>query len=139
MSVVVWAMVAIAFWHFAVLVPDRFWGGIVGALLANFLGTTGASMLLIRPFLRMNRGHIRPYHVVFFIFVVSNAGGLLTPIGDPPLFPRHQEVELSWKILDPIEEYWTSLGQPEQYKPGTWGPPSADELLARDGRVWRRP
>ncbi|GAA2084678.1 glucose-6-phosphate dehydrogenase [Pseudolysinimonas kribbensis] len=61
-------------------------------------------------------------------------------LGDPPLFPRHQEVELSWKILDPIEEYWSSLGGPlEQYKPGTWGPTSADELLARDGRVWRRP
>ncbi|CAN5130507.1 glucose-6-phosphate dehydrogenase [soil metagenome] len=61
-------------------------------------------------------------------------------LGDPPLFPRHQEVELSWKILDPIEEYWADLGGPlEQYKPGTWGPSSADELLARDGRVWRRP
>jgi glucose-6-phosphate 1-dehydrogenase len=60
-------------------------------------------------------------------------------LGDPPLFPRHEEVELSWKILDPIEEYWATLGQPEQYKPGTWGPTSADELLARDGRVWRRP
>jgi glucose-6-phosphate 1-dehydrogenase len=60
-------------------------------------------------------------------------------LGDPPLFPRHEEVELSWKILDPIEEYWATQGQPEQYKPGTWGPSSADELLARDGRVWRRP
>ena len=60
-------------------------------------------------------------------------------LGDPPLFPRHQEVELSWKILDPIEEYWATQGQPEQYRPGTWGPPAADELLARDGRVWRRP
>ncbi len=60
-------------------------------------------------------------------------------LGDPPLFPRHQEVELSWKILDPIEEYWATLGQPEQYRPGTWGPESADELLARDGRTWRRP
>ncbi len=61
-------------------------------------------------------------------------------LGDPPLFPRHQEVELSWKILDPIEEYWASLGGPlEQYQPGSWGPASADELLARDGRVWRRP
>ncbi|HWM33973.1 MAG TPA: glucose-6-phosphate dehydrogenase [Pseudolysinimonas sp.] len=61
-------------------------------------------------------------------------------LGDPPLFPRHEEVELSWKILDPIEEYWAGLGtQPEQYKPGTWGPSSADELLERDGRVWRRP
>ena len=60
-------------------------------------------------------------------------------LGDPPLFPRHEEVELSWKILDPIEEYWATQGQPEQYRPGTWGPSSADELLARDGRTWRRP
>jgi glucose-6-phosphate 1-dehydrogenase len=60
-------------------------------------------------------------------------------LGDPPLFPRHEEVELSWKILDPIEEYWATQGQPDQYRPGTWGPASADELMARDGRVWRRP
>lgn len=60
-------------------------------------------------------------------------------LGDPPLFPRHEEVELSWKILDPIEEYWATQGQPEQYRPGTWGPSSADQLLARDGRTWRRP
>ncbi len=61
-------------------------------------------------------------------------------LGDPPLFPRHEEVELSWKILDPIEEYWESLGGPlEQYRPGTWGPSSADELLARGGHTWRRP
>jgi len=60
-------------------------------------------------------------------------------LGDPPLFPRHEEVELSWKILDPIEEFWSTQGQPDQYRPGTWGPDSADELLARDGRTWRRP
>lgn len=60
-------------------------------------------------------------------------------LGDPPLFPRHEEVELSWKILDPIEEYWAKQGRPEQYRPGTWGPPSADALMARDGRTWRRP
>ena len=60
-------------------------------------------------------------------------------LGDPPLFPRHEEVELSWKILDPIEEFWATQGQPEQYRPGTWGPSSADELLHRDGRSWRRP
>ncbi|SJN24841.1 Glucose-6-phosphate 1-dehydrogenase [Microbacterium esteraromaticum] len=61
-------------------------------------------------------------------------------LGDPPLFPRHEEVELSWKILDPIEKYWAALGTPpEQYAPGSWGPASADALLARDGRVWRRP
>ncbi len=60
-------------------------------------------------------------------------------LGDPPLFPRHEEVELSWKILDPIEEFWATQGAPDQYRPGTWGPASADALMARDGRVWRRP
>ena len=61
-------------------------------------------------------------------------------LGEPPLFPRHQEVELSWKILDPFENYWASLQeQPEPYAPGSWGPASADDLLARDGRTWRRP
>ncbi len=56
-----------------------------GAVLANAVGTTGASVLLIRPYLRMNRGRLRPYHLVFFIFLVANIGGALTPIGDPPL------------------------------------------------------
>ena len=61
-------------------------------------------------------------------------------LGDPPLFPRHEEVELSWQILDPIIEHWAgSKGQPEPYPAGTWGPASADEMLARDGRAWRRP
>ncbi|GAA2151284.1 glucose-6-phosphate dehydrogenase [Nocardioides koreensis] len=60
-------------------------------------------------------------------------------LGDPPLFPRHEEVELSWKILDPILEHWARKGKPEPYPSGTWGPESADKMLARDGRVWRRP
>ncbi|NDL55559.1 glucose-6-phosphate dehydrogenase [Phytoactinopolyspora mesophila] len=60
-------------------------------------------------------------------------------LGDPPLFPRHEEVELSWKILDPIEEYWAENGAPEPYASGGWGPASADEMLARDGRHWRIP
>lgn len=61
-------------------------------------------------------------------------------LGEPPLFPRHQEVELSWKILDPFEEFWAKENkQPEGYAPGSWGPASADELLSRDGRSWRRP
>ena len=58
----------------------------IGAVLSNIVGTTGASMILIRPFIRVNRYRVRPYHIVFFIFVVSNMGGALTPIGDPPLF-----------------------------------------------------
>lgn len=60
-------------------------------------------------------------------------------LGDPPLFPRHEEVELSWKILDPIEEFWAKKGKPEQYRPGTWGPSSADRMMEQDGRAWRRP
>jgi Na+/H+ antiporter NhaD/arsenite permease-like protein len=57
-----------------------------GALLSNIIGTTGASMLLIRPFIKINKNRILPYHIIFFIFTVSNIGGALTPIGDPPLF-----------------------------------------------------
>lgn len=60
-------------------------------------------------------------------------------LGDPPLFPRHEEVELSWKILDPILESWARKGKPDTYPSGTWGPPSADAMMARDGRTWRRP
>jgi len=60
-------------------------------------------------------------------------------LGDPPLFPRQEEVALSWKIVDPIEAFWASNGKPEQYRSGTWGPASSDALMARDGRVWRRP
>ncbi len=59
---------------------------IIGAIIANIIGTTGASMLLIRPFVRLNKDRIKAYHIVFFIFIVSNVGGSLTPIGDPPLF-----------------------------------------------------
>lgn len=58
----------------------------LGAVLSNLLGTTGASMVLIRPWLRMNKYRLTAYHVVFFIFIVSNVGGALTPVGDPPLF-----------------------------------------------------
>lgn len=57
-----------------------------GGILANVIGTTGASMLLIRPFIKSNKLRITNFHIVFFIFIVSNVGGALTPIGDPPLF-----------------------------------------------------
>jgi len=60
-------------------------------------------------------------------------------LGDPPLFPRHEEVELSWRILDPITQFWASKGRPEPYDSGGWGPASADAMLARDGRAWRLP
>ena len=58
----------------------------LGAVLTNVIGTTGASMLLIRPWIRVNKYRISAFHIVFFIFLVSNCGGALTPIGDPPLF-----------------------------------------------------
>ena len=61
-------------------------------------------------------------------------------LGDPPLFPQHREVELSWMILDPILDYWAAKHhQPEGYAAGTWGPPSGITMLAQDGFVWRRP
>ena len=60
---------------------------LVGAIFASFIGTTGASMVLIRPLIRANRWRKHTIHVfIFFIFLVSNIGGLLTPLGDPPLF-----------------------------------------------------
>jgi glucose-6-phosphate 1-dehydrogenase len=61
-------------------------------------------------------------------------------LGEPPLFPRHEEVELSWQILDPIEAFWKRRGiAPEPYPAGGWGPPSADAMMRRDGREWRLP
>ena len=71
-----------------------------GALVANVLGTTGASMLLIRPMLRANQGRRHRAHVVvFFIFMVSNTGGLLLPIGDPPLFLGYlRGVPFGWTL-----------------------------------------
>ncbi|MCQ3941296.1 MAG: sodium:proton antiporter [cyanobacterium CYA1] len=72
----------------------------VGAVLANVMGTTGASVLLIRPFMRINKGRLRPIHVVMFIFIVSNCGGCLTPIGDPPLYLGFLKgVPFSWTLL----------------------------------------
>ncbi len=72
-----------------------------GALAANFIGTTGASMILIRPYLRVNKYRIKPYHVIFFIFVVSNIGGALTPVGDPPLFVGYLKgIPFFWSIVN---------------------------------------
>src|SRR4029453_7910998 len=77
----------------------------VGAVFANLIGTTGASMLLIRPYLRANHRRQRRAHLgVFFIFVVSNIGGLLTPLGASPLFLRFlRGVPFQWTLsLFPI-------------------------------------
>jgi Na+/H+ antiporter NhaD/arsenite permease-like protein len=67
-----------------------------GAVLSNILGTTGASMILIRPFLRVNRYRIQGYHIVFFIFLVGNIGGALTPLGPPLLFGFLKGVPFFW-------------------------------------------
>ena len=73
---------------------------LIGGLAANLLGTTGASMLLIRPWIRMNKYRVGPYHIVFFIFVVSNVGGCLTPIGDPPLFLGYLKGVPFWWVVE---------------------------------------
>ncbi len=78
----------------------------LGAVLANFIGTTGASMLLIRPWIRMNKYRITAFHIVFFIFVVSNVGGGLTPIGDPPLFLGYLKGVPFWWVLEHCWEAW---------------------------------
>jgi len=60
-------------------------------------------------------------------------------LDEPSLFPTNEEVELSWEILDPILDYWAAQGRPDGYRAGTWGPASADRMLERTGRTWRRP
>lgn len=70
-----------------------------GAILSNVIGTIGATMLLIRPYIRTNKIRISKYHIVFFIFIVSNMGGLLTPVGNPPLFIGYLKgVPFLWNV-----------------------------------------
>jgi len=84
---------------------------LVGAVLANLLGTTGASMLLIRPWIRMNKYRITAHHIVFFIFIVSNVGGCLTPIGDPPLFLGYLYGIPFWWVAEHCLPMWaTGIG-----------------------------
>jgi glucose-6-phosphate 1-dehydrogenase len=59
-------------------------------------------------------------------------------LGDATLFPHAEEVEASWRVIDPLEEFWTGT-QPHSYRSGEWGPKAADDMLAVDGRKWRRP
>jgi len=79
---------------------------LIGAIIANILGTTGASMLLIRPWLRMNKYRIAAHHVVFFIFIVSNVGGCLTPIADPPLFLGYLMGVPFWWVAEHCFPIW---------------------------------
>jgi Na+/H+ antiporter NhaD/arsenite permease-like protein len=79
---------------------------LLGALIANVLGTTGASMLLIRPWIRMNKYRITAHHIVFFIFIVSNVGGCLTPVGDPPLFLGYLKGIPFWWVAEHCWPMW---------------------------------
>jgi len=80
---------------------------LAGAVAANFLGTTGAAMLLIRPWIRMNESRVAAHHVVFFIFLVANVGGCLTPIGDPPLFLGFLQGIPFWWVAQKCWPAWT--------------------------------
>ncbi len=83
----------------------------VGALFTNLIGTTGASMLLIRPWIRMNQQRITAYHIVFFIFIIANCGGALTPIGDPPLFLGYlRGVPFFWLLEHAMLPWLVCLG-----------------------------
>lgn len=111
---------------------------LIGAVIANIFGTTGAAMLLIRPYLRMNRGHIKPYHIVFFIFIVANVGGAVTPIGDPPLFLGYLYGVPFWWVFEHCRDIWAFAvvvllvvffvidtlehGKFERHRPGDPGP-----------------
>lgn len=79
---------------------------LTGAIIANIFGTTGAAMLLIRPYIRINRKHIKPYHIIFFIFLVANVGGCLTPVGDPPLFLGYLKGVPFWWVLEHCWQPW---------------------------------
>lgn len=79
---------------------------LIGAVIANLLGTTGASMVLIRPWIRMNKYRITAHHIVFFVFIVSNVGGCLTPIGDPPLFLGYLKGIPFWWVAEHCWPMW---------------------------------
>lgn len=73
----------------------------IGAIISNFFGTTGASMLLIRPYIETNKYRLKPYQIIFFIFIVSNIGGSLTPVGDPPLLLGYLKgIPFFWYFLN---------------------------------------
>jgi Na+/H+ antiporter NhaD/arsenite permease-like protein len=80
---------------------------LIAAGAANLIGTTGASMLLVRPWIRMNKYRITGFHIVFFIFIVSNVAGCLTPIGDPPLFLGYLKGVPFWWVM---QHCWAAWG-----------------------------
>ena len=108
----------------------------IGAVLASFMGTTGASMLLIRPLIRANDNRKHKAHVVvFFIFIVSNAGGSLTPLGDPPLFLGFLKgVDFFWTLSHIFPETLFLLGAllGVFYAMDWWYYHKREEMLPRD-------
>lgn len=108
----------------------------IGAVLASFMGTTGASMLLIRPLIRANDNRKHTAHVVvFFIFIVSNAGGSLTPLGDPPLFLGFLKgVDFFWTVSHIFPETLFLVGALLAifYALDSWYYHRREELLPRD-------
>ncbi|MGV8806061.1 MAG: sodium:proton antiporter [Polaromonas sp.] len=108
----------------------------IGAVLASFMGTTGASMLLIRPLIRANDNRAHKAHVVvFFIFIVSNAGGSLTPLGDPPLFLGFLKgVDFFWTLRQIFPETLFLIGSLLAifYALDSWFYHRREELLPQD-------
>ena len=78
----------------------------LASLVSNLIGTTGASMLLIRPWIRMNKYRVTGFHIAFFIFLVSNVSGCLTPIGDPPLFLGFLKGVPFWWVIEHCWQPW---------------------------------
>jgi Na+/H+ antiporter NhaD/arsenite permease-like protein len=81
-----------------------------GAVLANLIGTIGASLLLIRPWIAMNRGRIAPMHIAFFIFLVSNIGGALLPVGPPLILGFLKGVPFGWTLQHCWRQWLTTVG-----------------------------
>lgn len=108
----------------------------IGAVLASVMGTTGASMLMIRPLIRANDHRVHKAHVVvFFIFIVSNAGGSLTPLGDPPLFLGFLKgVDFFWTLRNILPETLFLVGALLVlfYALDAWYYRQRGELLHRD-------
>jgi Na+/H+ antiporter NhaD/arsenite permease-like protein len=83
---------------------------LAGAVLGNLVGTIAASLLLIRPWIAMNRGRIAPMHIAFFIFVVSNVGGALLPVGPPLLLGYLKGVPFSWTLQQGWRPWSVAVG-----------------------------
>ena len=115
----------------------------LGSVLASVMGTTGASMLLIRPLIRANKNRVHKVHlVVFFIFLVSNVGGSLTPLGDPPLFLGFLKgVDFFWtaRHLLPATLFLTGILLALFYLMDTWFFRKPDELLKIDSSPGTQP